>query len=545
MRGTPTTQAGYRAGALSSLTPYRPRRWAWCPYVLAAGALGCRVEVPITPDQLRDHVGAEVAAQVGAGGEVAVRLKDARLDGDLLTGTVESCVGPLPERPRAIGCSEIYRDRQIPLAQVRNLTIQKLRPGAVIAGVIVGTAAIAFATVLATRPSPSPEPTQPQPPTVGGLSCPQVESFDGRQWVLDSGTFGGAIFEAAQRTDTDLLEHLTAVDGSYRLRMRDVGDETEHVDALAIEVVDHPAGVRVVPDFDGRLLTFGDIVRPTAVQDLRGADALGTVTSLDEIYWRSDISDRRLDVASDARDGLELTFRKPAGATEAKLLLSGMNTPWSASLVGQFLYSMGPSLDTWYARLNGDPSVRQAFFQFLLREAMLRVDVWTGEAWASRGVFWEAGPEVRKQQAVLLNIADVAGSTFRVRLHAPVGFWSIDEVAVDYGAPIPLRTQVIKARRATTRDGQDVRAALAATEGIRYKMIKGDSAELVFDAPPLPTVGWSRSFVLETTGYYVIDIRPDPRGTPATAQALISTPGLLARESLTGLEWTVARQILQ
>jgi hypothetical protein len=509
---------------------------------VAAGALGCYT--PVSADYVRAHQGLSVSVELGPSGEFSVDLTRARIADDTLVGTIESCTPPPIPAPESFECPRLGTEARIPMGQVRRLQIHKVTSGAVIAGVIVGTAAIAFATILATRPGPSPQP--PPPSATGfGLSCPQVDSFDGTRWTLDSGTFGGAIFEAAQRTDYDLLEHLAPVGGTYHLTLSDRADETEHTDALAIEVIDHAAGVRVVPANDGRLLTFAAPVRPTAAQDLRSANALPAIVNLDESYWRSDLSGRRADDPAQVRDGLELTFPKPRDAARVKLLVSGMNTPWSAGLVLRFLASLGPGIGDWYARMNGDPSARARFTEFLLREAMLRVDVWTGSGWSSRGVFWEAGPEVRKQQAMAFDVRDVTGSELRVRLHSPVGFWAIDEVAVDYGADVPLRAQVIKARSATTQDGRDVRATLEATDGLRYRMVKGDWAKLLFDAPPPLGAGWDRSFVLVTTGYYVVDVKPDPRGSPAVVDALLSTPGLLARESLTELEWTVAREILQ
>jgi hypothetical protein len=538
--GLPLMSTTFARGSVTSRTL---RHFGLVSCWLAACAIGCYAPFPVSPDYIRAHQSAEVDALVGARGEVAVHLKDARIIEEALVGVINSCVGPLPTPAGALGCEQIRAQGSIPIAQVQRLEVQKLRPGAVVAGVIVGTAAIAFATVLATRPAASPEPAQPN---IGSsISCPHVHSFDGKNWVLDSGTYGGSLFEAAQRTDYDLLEHLAPVDGRYELTISDVADETEHTDALAIEVVDHPAGTRVVPAYDGTLLTFSAPVRPMEARDLRGADALAQVLSLDERYWRSDVSARRADVPADTQDGLELTFPRAAGATTAKLLVSGMNTTWSASLVGQFLSSLGSGIEGWYARMNADLPARTAFAQFLLREAMLRVDVWTGKAWAPRGVFWEAGPEVRKQQAMRLDLGGVIGPTVRIRLHAPVGFWSIDEVAIDYTNDVPLRAQRLQARVATTRGGRDVRAELAATDGLRYLMRKGDSARLTFDAPSLPGAGWERSFVLMTTGYYVVNVPPAPDGSPAVVDALMSTPGLLARESLTGLEWTVAREILE
>jgi len=75
------------------------------------------------------------------------------------------------------------------------------------------------------------------PPTV---SCPLVYSWDGSGWRLDSGTFGGAITRGLQRTDVDGLDHLTPADGLLKLRVTNELDETDHLDALELLVVDHP-----------------------------------------------------------------------------------------------------------------------------------------------------------------------------------------------------------------------------------------------------------------------------------------------------------------
>ncbi|MBM3324139.1 MAG: hypothetical protein FJY66_00565, partial [Calditrichaeota bacterium] len=125
-------------------------------------------------------------------------------------------------------------------------------------GMIVGLAAdvVITAAILNANQKESAPPPPPPPSTdygEGSFSCPYVYSFDGEQYVLDSETFSGAMFEAAQRTDVDNLDYLKEANGICRLRLANEQPERDHLDALSLLAVDHPRGTRVAPDFEGNV----------------------------------------------------------------------------------------------------------------------------------------------------------------------------------------------------------------------------------------------------------------------------------------------------
>jgi hypothetical protein len=470
-----------------------------------------------------------------------------RLDGDLVRGQVSACAGD------GARCADILSARAVPFDDVAEIRIRRFSSGKTTALVlgIIGAAVIAGAAIVVATTSKSSPP--PPPPMMTGSagaggSCPTAYSWDGHTWRLDSGTFGGSHFPASQRTDYDLLEYLAPVDGQYRIRLVNELPESEYTDAVAIQVVDHPAGAPVVPDLSGKLLTFRDAKAPLSATDLRGKDALASVAERDGKEWHSDLSDRRPDRAEDTRDGLLVQFSKPPGAKRAKLWIAARNTPWSVRMFKTMISEQGPDLAAWYAAMNASADARRRLYEFMAQEGMLSVEVQVGDSWTRRGLFWFAGPEILKDQAIEIPVADVPGDRVTIRLSAPVAFWSIDSLAVAFDDDEPVQARTLALRSALAEGGRErkeLTSVLASADGERYATRPGDRAELSFDAPLPPAPGFERSYVLVTTGYYVPDVTPDPRADPKEVARIMATPGAAARMSLELLNVTVARELLR
>lgn len=346
----------------------------------------------------------------------------------------------------------------------------------------------------------------------GESSCPLVYSWDGTEWRLDSGTFGGAIVRALARTDVDDLEHAAAdAAGVLRLKVADELRETDYVDALHVLAVDHAPGVEIVPDGDGRLHAIGEAAPPSRATDFAGRDALARVVERDGWHWESVPSDRDPARDADVRDGLVLEFPRAAGATEAHLVVDGNNTMWAALLMKEFVEAHGTGTQAWYDSLNAAPERAQALAHKIAGEAFLSVSVWADGDWRTQGLIWEAGPEVQKRQTVALDLTDVEGDVVRVRLESVPLFWAIDRVALAVGPDRDFRMHEIAVARAVDRQGRDVRDLISAIDGAEYVMETGDAAELEFNVPAVPT-GRARSYLLESTGWY--RIHTDETGDP-------------------------------
>jgi hypothetical protein len=345
-------------------------------------------------------------------------------------------------------------------------------------------------------------------------SCPFVYSWDGNNWRLDSGTFGGAIMRTLARTDVDNLDFATAANGTLQLKLANELDETDFVDALDVLAVDHDPGVSVAPDGEGRLHTLGAPMAPARASDFRGRDALARVRAVDGWSWESNPTGRDPARAADVRDGLELTFPRPRDARTARLVIDGNNTVWAVHMLGEYLQAHGRTLSSWYDSLEADPARARAVAGGLAREAFLTASVRTRDGWVAQGLFWEAGPEIAKRQVMAIDLSRCAGDTVRVRLESVPCFWQLDRVALDVEAERPIAVNALRLDRAIGRDGKDVRPQLTAIDGSVLQMETGDSAELTFRAAPVPR-GKSRSYLVRSHGWY--RIHTSGAGDPDTA----------------------------
>jgi hypothetical protein len=335
-------------------------------------------------------------------------------------------------------------------------------------------------------------------------SCPMIYSWDGKNWRLDSGTFGGAVMPALQRTDLDHLAYAVPKAGMLRLRITNRLRETEYVDALSIVAVDHHPGVSIVPDARGSLTLYavGEPAAPLAAQDDAGRNMLRHVRESDGVSWESPLQIRDPSLSGRATDGIQLMFKKPQGSTSATLVLEARNTPWSAYLMSYLVRASGREVARWY-----DPAtsadVARKLAPVLTGEAFLTVQLRVNGSWQTRGRVFEIGPEIAKRVALPLDLTGVTGDTVELRLESIPNFWLVDYAALAVADASPVTTTELALTSAVRRDGEDVRSLLASEDRAYFVMEPSESAELTVTVPPVSD-GLARSYFARTNGWYRI-----------------------------------------
>jgi hypothetical protein len=476
---------------------------------------------------------AAVAVRLGDGAPIQQRryadvVRFATERGPALSGTQLGALalqGQLPLRSRLI-----VDDTRVPLEQVAR--IQVPTHAGKLVGFLLGAAAdviviVAVASSFRDFGSHICES--------GCTSCPFVESFDGRRYVLETEAFGGALFPAAQRADWARLDHLAAVDGGYRLRLTNEQEEIQYVDEAHLLVVDGPPGARIVPSLAGRLHALAAPIPPTRATTLRGEVVTRLLAAREGDAWISSPLGRDPESVEDSRDGLIVEFSRPPRASTVTLAFRVQSTPWVSTLLRRVLALHGRSMPAWSARLEADPAARAEFLTALRREGLPAVSVWNGKGWQPVGFLANVGPAALREQAIAVEIGSVPGDILRVRLESGAGTWIVDSVEASYGPEPPLEAVELRPVEARTADGTDIRRLLGSADGARHVMRPHrDAVTLVFAAPPLRP-GRRRSLVVKLAGYYTILVPPDGEPQEALFARLVTERGAFARYSLRSL----------
>jgi hypothetical protein len=412
----------------------------------------------------------------------------------------------------------------VPLADARHLQVRSVSAGKT----VLLAAGVGVAVLLISAAVMAEEETFTVPDTT---SCPLVYSWDGRQWRLDSGTFGGAIMRGLARTDVDNLVYAAAIRDTLRLRVGNQARETDYLDYVAVLAVDHRPGTAVAPDPRGRLQSLVAPEAPLRAVDFRGNDALPQVSRSDRWSWESIPTARDSSHAADVRDGIELRFRRPPGARAARLLVDASNSAWAQYMMQRFVGFHGTATQAWYDSVAADRRMAQRIGRMMDREVYLGVDVKVDGRWERQGVVREAGPEISKQQVVALDLSRVQGDTVAVRLESAPSIWQLDRIAIDYAAPETFAVRRVRPLRAVDQDGRDVGALVEVADERELVMRRWQRADLTFAVPPVPE-GRARSYVLVTRGWYRLDLPAtgEPRfalveralGEPLAASRLIT-----------------------
>lgn len=419
----------------------------------------------------------------------------------------------------------------IPLEDIKRVQVRAIEPFgtfAIVAGLGITVAAIIQARGQDSAP-PRPECFTCR--TDEPISCPLVYSWNGQEWLLDSGTFGGAFLRPLSRTDLDNLDFVREANGILRLKLANELQETDYIDALSVLAVDHDPGMTVSPDGFGVPQALGDLTLPISAVDYRGHDVLARISLRDGWNWESSLSHRDPSVAEDLRDGLELVFARKPGVRSARLVVDGNNTPWAAHLMKEYVDLHGRDTQAWYDSLDAEPERALEFGRTLAREAFLSVAVWTGGQWEHQGLIWEAGPEIVKRQVFSLDLSRVSGDNVRIRLESVPSFWLLDHVAIDTSPERPFTVHEVFAESATDGSGRDVRSYLSAVDENYLVFETGEYAELIFRVPDVPE-NQERTYLLRTNGWYRIHSFATREPDVASLDRIANEPGAIARLSI-------------
>lgn len=361
-------------------------------------------------------------------------------------------------------------------------------------------------------------------------SCPFIYSWDGTQYVFDAEPYGGATTKGLERDDYSEMEHIKAVEGEYRLLVTNEVNETQYTNLTEMWVVDHPEGTRVAADVLGNIHTLTEIRKPISARDRMGKDLLRWLESTDRIVWEPEpVPDSEGNLYQD----IELTFPRPPGTSEVKLVANIATGLWGSHMIRAILELQGRNVGVQYAALDSDPEAVESLMAWIENEELfvLKVLVEEPAGWEVRGLLPGGGPFISEDRVLPLDISRVEGDELRIKLRPPVGFWALNSFGVDYSTDQEVLIKKILPSEALTSAGEDVLADLVAPDDRYHVMPRtGDRTMLKFPAVP-ERPGMNRTVFMHSRGYYKLHLEETGPPNLAAFLRLLNEPGAAARMS--------------
>lgn len=477
---------------------------------------GCYSTVRLTRDQVALAINSDqltvLVDSAGTTCEYRTLKGSCRVIHDTLVGTGIRVRGASLDNPSPFA---------FPLSDVECFKVREIDGAKTVALSASVAAGVALIVVLSNQPKSEPPPK----PTYTGtrFSCPLIYTYDGTSYHLESETFAGAVFKGLERTSFDMMYHLKPVDGCYRLNVVNGREETEYINELKLVVVDHDANVTAMPDVFGNIHTISSPLVPINAGDRYGHNITRIVSSEDQWYFESDLNKVKVKDDDQLVDFVTAEFPKPAGALTAKMIVSGLNTQLAYYALERIFSLQGDRRFDWYQQLNYDASERAKFVKWMMREGMLHLSVWNGNAWVERGFIPDVGPGVEKTQVTQIYVGDLPGNTLKIKATFRAGLWRIDRMAVDYSEDRRVSVQEVSAASAIDENGRDVSGLISAADSLYYVTVNGDRAAVIFHEPPV-TPGLSRSLIVKTRGFYYQWTVPDETPQPQVVERILTEP---------------------
>ncbi len=365
-------------------------------------------------------------------------------------------------------------------------------------------------------------------------SCPFIYSFDGERYIFDAEPLGGAICPGLARTDISRLESLKAVDGEYRLLIRNEVSETQYLDRMKLLVVDHPADVTVYPDLLGNFHAFKSVLGATAASDENGMSLMNFLRASDNVAWQTNLPSASRQPDAPVRHELTVTLPKPPLAKKAWLVTNIGTSSWGSNMIRKTVEYRGNTAAAWLRSLTpGSPSFAE-MSQFVSSEEMYGLNVWVkeGESWKQEAVVLGQGPLISEDRVYPMDVSNATGDSLVLRFNPPKGFWTFDYIGVSYENPTVMRATTVDADRGQDEEGRSILDSLATIDHSYYVMPEvGDQAAVQFPAPAQPE-GLVRSVYLETSGYYELHLAKELPDQLARLYFIGTHPGQIVNTAM-------------
>jgi uncharacterized repeat protein (TIGR02543 family) len=345
----------------------------------------------------------------------------------------------------------------------------------------------------------------------GGVTCPFVYSFDGKDYHFEHESIPATISSSLETTSYGTLRKEKAIDGVYNVRIAEKQEEISFVNGFSFYAVDYlkNSGVEYVKaDIFGKPHTIADKQYPLSMKEkTTGKDVLYEITT-EGVSASTDFMQIN---TKDFITQYEVKFKKPSNEAETGKFMITTQCTHYASMLGQYYWD---KIDAqthfwWIEKLLNLPGMKNQAKDFM-KVVMMTVEVWDGKQWVEQGNI-KAGGELMEELLIPIDLSLIDSKTDEViiRLSHGAGLFEIETVSMDYSINQINSVKELKISSALLNGETDVYNDLINhNDNKRTKMIMGDTIDLQYVAPELDE-NMSRGYYVALSGYYYMD--PDVR----------------------------------
>lgn len=329
-------------------------------------------------------------------------------------------------------------------------------------------------------------------------SCPFIYIADGDSMKFVGEIYSGAIYPSLERQDYLPLPAASDNTGGYHILMTNEVHEIQNTNLVELLVFDHPAGMKVLVDKYGQQHTISNALSPVSTTNLAGRNIFEIIKSKDSLsYFGNGVSGK-----SSTKDGIIMTFKKPANATTAKIILNARSTYWLDYVFTRFNQLFGREYTSWVEKQkNVSPKKMQ---KWTMEQAIpMSLYLEKNGKWEFVDYFNITGPMAAKEDILAFSVSGIKSDEIKVKLEYGNLFWDIDYAGIDFSVDKPVNKKVVSIRTAIDEQEKDVKNLLSVADMLYYvQPVPGNSVDMFFDLPEMSDS--ARTLILHSQGHYRI-----------------------------------------
>jgi hypothetical protein len=330
---------------------------------------------------------------------------------------------------------------------------------------------------------------------VAVCNCPYVYASNGSGFDFSGTMFTGALYKNLERDDYMALSGLDLAAGA-QLKIMNVKKEQQFTNMAELIVAEHPAGLHVLADKNGALHTYR---LPVPAVSAISAERFDHTDALAE-------KDKRCFSFNDDQDkeplnDVVISFVKPKGAGEGKLILNARNTGWSGYTYDQICKLLGEKYGDWTKKQSGK-SKEELIAGALKQGGPLAVYIFKNGGWRYVDYINIVGAMMDRDVILPLDLSGINSDTVSIKLKCAFMFWELDYAGMDFTKDEQLKITVLKPASALDSLGVDHKTELMMNDTLYlqhyntkdYVMIRFDAMQAQKDLV--------QTVFLHSKGYY-------------------------------------------